>query len=869
VVGDAGALTLRLRAGDWAVSLSPGPEAVGQRLRRARLAAPMTLEELADRSGVSVRAISDLERGRTRKPYPRTLRLLTAALGLPVCADGDLVPPAWRADCNGTSRQLPPALGSARMTSAQSSAPVPEFSGREGELGAVSLQNHTPTADPALAAAGVASTASAKPDLPTAEPVQHSPRVIPRQLPPQSTFVGRASELAALTRLLDEVGAPGMVVISAIGGTAGVGKTALAVHWAHRVAERFPDGQLYVNLRGFAPPGLAMTSARALRLILDSLGVPAAQIPESLDGQAGLYRSLLAGLRMLIVVDNARDPADVRPLLPGGAGCLVLVTSRNQLTALAASHGARLLTLDVLTEQEACEMLSDRLGPGRVTAEPAAAGELAWLCGRLPLALSIAAARAAAQPSVTLGALVAELRDGRTRLDALRTGDAATDMRTVFSWSCQYLTGPAAGMFGLLGVHPGPDITVPAAASLAGVSLPHVRQALAELARGHLVTEHAPGRYACHDLLRSYASEQASQLHGDQARRDTLRRCLDHYLHSAVAADRLLDPDAGQILMPPPHPQVRPEQHAGRRQALEWLQAEREVLVNATSRASAEGFTAHAWRLAWAVSTFLRWHGYWHDLAATQRIALAALRGLGEQARQVPASRLLALAWLRLGEPDQANIELSQALEQARQLGSYRAQAKIHADLAEIARLRGDLQAAISHAEQSLLRYRAAGSSGGEARALNNLGWHHAHLGSYLQALSYCQQAVARYDELNDPRGHAGALDSLGYVHHHLGHYADAIGCYQQALGIHGGASDPHARTVVLAHLGDSQHAAGQAAAAAESWQQALDILDTIRDPAAGQLRSRLASQLAASQPVPARSPRPHTRGPRQPAPPA
>jgi hypothetical protein len=339
------------------------------------------------------------------------------------------------------------------------------------------------------------------------------PRV-PRQLPGTvAHLAGRATELAALTRLLDEVGRmmPGTAVISVVGGMAGVGKTTLVLHWAHRVAPRFPDGQLYVNLRGFDPSGSPVTPAEAIRGFLVALGVRADGIPPDLVDMAGLHRSLLADKRMLIMLDNARDEQQVRPLLPASPHCLVLITSRNQLPGLAATDNARLLPLDVLTEASAEQLLTDRLGAQRAAAEPTAVTNIVRLCARLPLALTIAAANAATRPGLRLADLAAELRDARCCLDTLDTGDPATSIRAVFSWSIEQLSLAAAGMFRLLGLHPGPDITAAAAASLVGVPVRQARQTISELLRANLLAEHVPGRFAIHDLLRVYAADQARQ----------------------------------------------------------------------------------------------------------------------------------------------------------------------------------------------------------------------------------------------------------------------------------------------------------------------------------------------------------------------
>jgi len=369
------------------------------------------------------------------------------------------------------------------------------------------------------------------------QPGHHAPRLAvgsgaasPRQLPAAVRhFAGRDVELAALADQLAD--AADMVVISAVGGTAGIGKTALAVHFAHQVADRFLDGQLYVNLRGFDPTGSPMSPAEAIRGFLEAFDVPGERIPVTLGAQAALYRSVLADRRVLVVLDNARDADQVRPLLPGSPGCMVVVTSRNQLISLITAEGARPLTLDLLTVAEARQLLAGRLGAGRVAADAAAVEEIIASCARLPLALAIVAARAATHPQFPLASLAGELRDARGGLNAFGGGDAAADPRAVFSWSYQQLSPQAARLFRLLGLHPGPDTTAWAAASLAALPTEQARGSLAELARAHLVTERAPGRFAFHDLLRAYAVEQARSHDTDDDRKATVSRALDHYLH--------------------------------------------------------------------------------------------------------------------------------------------------------------------------------------------------------------------------------------------------------------------------------------------------------------------------------------------------
>jgi DNA-binding SARP family transcriptional activator/DNA-binding XRE family transcriptional regulator len=377
---------------------------------------------------------------------------------------------------------------------------------------------------------------------------------VPRQLPAAArSFTGRDDVLNKLSGLLQhDTGVAGSVVIAALTGMAGIGKTTLAVHWAHRVADQFPDGQLFVDLRGVGPGDIPTTPSQAVCGFLTALGVPATRIPPDAAGQTALFRSLMVCQRMLIVLDNAQCADQVRPLLPGSPGCLVLVTSRNHLTGLAAAEGAHLFTLGDLTEGESRDLLAKNLGAERATAEPAAVSELISLCAGLPLALSDVAARAAARPGLPLAALAAEMRGVQGRLDALETGESATSVRPVFSWSMARLSKSAARMFHLVGLHAGPDITVPAAASLAGQSRSQAYLALMELCDEHLLTEQAPGRYVCHDLLRAYASEQAHTCYSEAERREAVRRVLDHYLHTADAAAVYLYPGRISLISYPP-----------------------------------------------------------------------------------------------------------------------------------------------------------------------------------------------------------------------------------------------------------------------------------------------------------------------------
>ncbi len=649
---------------------------------------------------------------------------------------------------------------------------------------------------------------------------------IPRQLPAAvAGFAGRAAELKALTGLLEEAALPGgTVVISAIDGTAGIGKTALAVQWAHQVADRFPDGQLYVNLRGFDPAGPPMTPDEAIRGFLDAFEVPAAPNSVSLDTQAARYRSLLAGRRVLVVLDNARDTDQVRPLLPGSPGCCVVVTSRNRLTSLI-TDGARPLPVDLLTDTDARQLLARRLSAARVEAEPQAVQQIITRCARLPLALSIVAARAAARPDFPLAALAEELRDAEGRLQAL---DRVT---AVFSWSYEQLSDPAARLFRLLGLHPGPDITAPAAASLAAVPLTAARLMLAELDHANLITEHTPGRYTFHDLLRAYATTQ-TRTHDPGADQDAAReRLLDHYLHTAHAAWRLSYPHQQQaITLAPPLPGVTPEEPADYPAAWAWFTAEYPVLLAAIQLAADTGHHTHAWQLPHTLVPFFERQGHWHDFAATHHIALAATEDHADQQGQAHAHLGIGQARTRIGRLDEARPHLQDALRLFEELGDQAGQS--HADdyLGITFYKQERYEEALTHMQRAVDLAQAHGSyQRGLAAALNSMGWVHALLGN-AEALIYSQQSLDLFQDLGDPWGEAATLDTIGYAHHHLGHHQQAASYFEQALAIDRELPDLYSQATHYDHLGDALHAVGNTTQAHHAWQLALKILDQLSD---------------------------------------
>jgi DNA-binding SARP family transcriptional activator/tetratricopeptide (TPR) repeat protein len=666
---------------------------------------------------------------------------------------------------------------------------------------------------------------------------------VPRRLPAAVRyFAGRTEQLRLLDRLLDDPSAQSAAVISAIDGTAGIGKTALAVHWAHRVADRFPDGQLYLNLRGFDPSGIPVTCAEAVRGFLEALGVAPERLPAGDEAQLALYRRLLAGRRTLVVLDNARDAEQVRPLFPAGPASVVLVTSRRQLTGLAVADGAHPITLGLLTDDEAHELLRSRLGPERPAAEPEAVGRIVESCARLPLALSIAAAHAAARPGLPLAEVAGQLRDAHGRLDVLDTGDPATQVRAVFSWSCRHLEPAAARLFRLLGIAPGPDVSVPAAARLAELPAAEARRALGELTRASLLSERVAGRYAFHDLLRAYAAEQCREQQTSTACRAAVQRLLDYYLHSAYAAERVLHPARDPIALAPLPPGPPPAAVRDDAQARAWFEVEHANLLAAVRVAAEEGYPAHVWRLAWSLATHLQRAGHWRDWESTQLLGLAAARSIGDRTGELCALRSLGRMRARFGAYDDAGAHLAQALELAERTGDRLALARVRIDLAWTAELAGRQDDALAEALRALDLMREVGHRSGTAETLNTVGWYLAMVGEFERALDSCEQALELLRELDHVYGTAGVLDSLGYIHHKRGAYDRATACYREAVLLFRRMGDRVYEAGSLVRLGDVQESRGDLDAARETWRTALETLEELGHPDAEPLRAKLVA---------------------------
>ncbi|HLL67412.1 MAG TPA: tetratricopeptide repeat protein [Micromonosporaceae bacterium] len=668
------------------------------------------------------------------------------------------------------------------------------------------------------------------------------PRVVPRQLPPPARqFTGRARQLYTVDATMS--GEPGTAAVTTIDGIAGIGKTTLVVHLAHRIADRFPDGQLYVNLRGYDDALPPVRPAEAIRGFLDALQVPRDRVPDTPHAQADLYQRLVARRRILVVLDDARDADQVRPLLPDAPGCRVLVTSRDPIWPLVAADGAHPLTLGAFTAAEAGGLLTGHLGAARVTAEPVAVAELVEVCARLPLSLAIVAARAAARPDASLAALATELRAvSRGGAEAVAGQSLSSDLYAVLAWSYRQLTDPAARLLRLLATHPGPDIATSAAASMAGLTAAEVRPVLAELTLARLTEECAPGRYALHQVVRAYAAG----LVADPDRVDAVRRLLDHYLHSAHAAAVLLRPQRHPIQLSPPLARpcagVTPEAFHTPSAALAWFSLAHPALLGVLHQAVASGADGQACQLAWTLTTYLERRGHWSDLATSQQVALDAATRLGDRPAQARAHGGIGLAHARLGSDQHARPQLTRALDLFADLADATSSAQTHLDLAWTEARQGRYAEALEHARSALGLHRAAGNRAGQVRALTNIGWFQARLGAFEPAIVHCEEALAQFGELGDRAGEAATLHSLAYAHQHLGRYGEAIRCYRTALDRYQEIGERSREADTLALLGGVLQATGDRATARAAWRRALRILDELGHPDAGKVRARLNS---------------------------
>lgn len=694
---------------------------------------------------------------------------------------------------------------------------------------------------------------AANPSMPT----------VPQELPGTvSHFTGRHDELARLSMLLDSARSvqPGTVTISVISGTAGVGKTALAMRWAHQAAEHFPDGQLYVNLRGY-DPGQPVTPADALAGFLGSLGLLGREIPAEADERAAWYRSLVARRRMLIVLDNAREVEQVRPLLPGTPTCMTVVTSRDALAGLVAREGAQRLDLDMMPAADAVGLLVALIGE-RAAANPDAAEALADQCCRLPLALRVAAELAAVRRSVPLAELASEL-NGHRRLDLLDAGqDPRSALRAVFSWSCRQLDADIARAFRLVSLHPGPDFDRYVTAALTGTTAEEADQMLARLARAYLIQPSGLSRYCMHGLLRSYAHELAAACEGHTGQHLAMSRLLDYYLHAAATTMDTLYP-AERYRRPPVPPPCSPAPVlTDKAQAMSWLDTERASLVAVTAHAAGNGSPGYVTQLSAILFRHLNVAGHFHeavtihtharyaavrlgdrtaeatalsslgavevrqhriDVAARHyQNALTLYRKSGSLAGQASAQHNLGLVDLYRGRYSRAAQRLHQALTLSRAAGDHLVEAYVLSNLGTIHLQQGRYQQAATQLKQALLMCRRICDRLGMAHVLSNLGAIRLRQGRYQQAASHLGLALAISRDTGYQPGEANALTSLGVMHLRQGRYQEAVDLLQQALAVCAEADDCRHEAQALNGLGEVYLVTGQALNASVKYSSAL-----------------------------------------------
>jgi tetratricopeptide (TPR) repeat protein/DNA-binding XRE family transcriptional regulator len=750
-------------------------------LRQLRAQAGLTQEELAGAAGVGVNTVGDLEQRRHQRTHKPTAERLANALGL-----------------HGQVRDLFIAVARGRA--------------------------------PAVAAdAAMAGPGGAEANPPAWTPAPRAGSLVPRQLPADvAAFTGRESELAELdfllpgTRPQEPDPKVGPVVISAVSGTAGVGKTALAVHWAHRVADAFPDGQLYVNLRGY-DPDQPVPVAEALAGFLRALGVPDAEIPLEEDERAAQLRSAVAGRRLLMILDNAGSVEQVRPLLPGSPTVMVVVTSRDALAGLVARDGAVRLEVELLPAAEAAALLYSLVGT-RAAADPASVATLAAQCACLPLALRLAAELAIARPETSLGELSAELAALEDRLALLDAGgDTRGAVASVFSWSYRHLPADTARMFRLLGLHPAADFDGEAAAALAGVEVARARQLLGLLTRAHLIQLTGGGRYGMHDLLRAYAASQAAQCDGRQTRRAALTRLFDYYLATCAAALDCLAPAERQHrpATPPAAPAVPnlPDRTA----ALAWLEAELVTLTAVAAYTAVHGWASHTTRLATILTSYLDEN---HPLQAVtiHTHALDAARASADQAAQAHALVDLGRTHFQRGDYQQAIDCYDQALTLARELNDHSMLARALGSLATAHGALGRYGEAINGHQQALEVYRDLNDQLGEVINLSNIGLTYFRQGSYQEASSVQQQALALCRDLDDQYGVVYALNALGEISCHQGQHEQAESYLQQALQVGHPLGAQSLEAVTLTRLADVYGQQQRIKEATTLYQQALTI---------------------------------------------
>ncbi|MFD0598534.1 BTAD domain-containing putative transcriptional regulator [Catellatospora coxensis] len=700
--------------------------------------------------------------------------------------------------------------------------------GPAAEAGPPTAFANTAKADPRPAALADSAPPPAMPSGPAGiAPEPASPEPVPAELPaPPGHFTGRDDELSALDRLLEQEGPQPRIAF--VAGPGGMGKTALAVRWAHTVVHRFPDGQLYVDLGGHDPAG-ALPPAQALAQVLASLGVPAGRIPADPAARSALYRTLLSERRMLVVLDNAAGPDQVLPLVPPTAASLLLVTSRSRPTALAVHHAVHAVALDALDRHAAVALLAQVLGRARVDREPAAAAELAELCGGMPLALRIAAAKLAARPGRELAELAAELVCD-DRLDELAVPGDSRTVRTVFGSAYRALPAPAARLFRLLGLHPGATCTGHLAAAAADLSLPAARRVLAELASAHLVAEVAPDRYRFHDLLRLYARECAAADETTAARDEALARIVDWHLAVADAANRLVDPGRDRVRAAPAFPPAQLPFTDDPVAALAFLDGERAGMQAVVRHAAEHGPETAAWQLTYLLTGFFDSRGHWAERVELCRWGVAAAARCGDPGAEGLMRSGLGVALIMTRRFDEALDVLQSALALTRRSGDARGEGHVHNNIAVAhAGLRRH-DAAVEAYQQALALHTASGNALGVALGLNNIGDAYVRMGRAELSLEYLDRALPAARELGNARLEAAALSGLGQAHAALGDFDAALDRLRQALSVRRHRGDRRHEADTRNTIGVTHLRRGDHHAALDEFGRALELSREIAD---------------------------------------
>jgi DNA-binding SARP family transcriptional activator len=666
--------------------------------------------------------------------------------------------------------------------------------------------------------------------------------VATRQLPHDIANFSSRAELAQLQRLMATITRNGRRVthIVAMDGAPGIGKTTLAVHWAHQVARAYPDLQLYLNLRGYGP-GEPMTPSAAAETLLRGLGVHSDMIPPGADERTALLRSVLAGRRVLLLLDNARDADQVRPLLPG-ADSLVVVTSRDQLRGLSIRDGAYRVTLGPLPPHEALALLASSFGGTRVAAERDAASRLVELCDGLPLALAIVAERA--QRAGGLTEVVQALMDERIRLDVFGDGegDPHTDLWVALSWSYRALGPDAAAMFRRLGLHPAEDISPDAAAALAGVPLRRAKHALDKLVAAHLLQQRRPHRYELHDLVRWYAREQAERDETPDERLQVERRVVDWYLHAAVAADSAMLPHRRRDYLAPYQPEAEPPEFADAAAAVAWFEREYDNIRSVMRWADNNGFSGHAWRMLTSMTAFFERRIPWQDAIEFHEWALGAASAAGEPTGEGYVLNGLGYMCLLKGDLDTALRHFRGALDRFRSSGHVRGEAMLWGNLSTIYGERGDHLTARRYATRALEMYESLGYERGCALNLDNLG-------VALYAAGRYDAAIECHLDAGEINGKLGEINSEAINRHHLGRaYAaqgqprPALRAFRAAIGMYRGLSNRRFEALVMVDVGATLHKAGHSGLARPFWEAALATLKEYDDPGAQRIHEAIGT---------------------------